>query len=421
MATVRLLALDPTYGIPTETASTDVGQLGQLSLLGINGVAINAGGNLISQVANPVAATDAANKGYVDGIAVGISAIPSVSVLANANVALSGLQTIDGYTLTAGDRVLLTGQTNGVQNGVWVAASSSWSRPTPSDDYVSGRSAAGVFTFVETGTVWAATGFIQLVKTAKVDTDATTWTQFTGLGEVTAGSGLIKSTTSGNTVAITLATNSGLQFTSGALDHLLSSTGGINKSASGLGVTLNSNATLAVDANGLRTLGLPTLFTVGGTAVDANVTAANLSALNDGNTSLVDSLHSHASVLSAQARSAVHKNGSVAVAAGEPVQWSSTADTLQRADAVTSTKAQVIGVAAGAIAANGTGTVVKAGVVTGVLTQATPGTPYYLAVGGGLTSSITQAFSGTIFRIGWAKNATDLEVSPQWMGQRGAN
>ena len=35
----------------------------------------------------------------------------------------AGLQTIDGVTLVAGNRVLLVGQTNPVENGLWLAAS----------------------------------------------------------------------------------------------------------------------------------------------------------------------------------------------------------------------------------------------------------------------------------------------------------
>ncbi len=51
-----------------------------------------------------------------------------VRVATTANVALAGLQTIDGVALAAGDRVLLAGQTNGAENGVYVAAAGPWAR-----------------------------------------------------------------------------------------------------------------------------------------------------------------------------------------------------------------------------------------------------------------------------------------------------
>lgn len=50
-----------------------------------------------------------------------------------ANITLSGLQTIDGVTLVAGDRVLVKSQSTGSQNGIYVAASGAWSRATDAD------------------------------------------------------------------------------------------------------------------------------------------------------------------------------------------------------------------------------------------------------------------------------------------------
>lgn len=49
--------------------------------------------------------------------------------VATANVAsLSGAVTIDGTATSAGEIILLTGQTTASQNGLWVAASSTWTR-----------------------------------------------------------------------------------------------------------------------------------------------------------------------------------------------------------------------------------------------------------------------------------------------------
>ena len=423
MATARkLLAFDPIYGVPTEVNSSDVGTLGQLVLNGVGGVALTAGGNLLSGLSDPATAQDAATKAYVDRLSLGISLVASVTALANANVALTGTQTIDSVGLGVGDRVLLTAQTNAVQNGVWLVQTGAWARPTASDDYFTGRPLAGLFVYVENGTNFAAEQWAIVGKnTGKVDTDPSSWTQLTGAAEIIAGSGLVKSATNGNTLSLVLAANPGLQFTSGALDHLLKPTGGLAKDATGLSVLLNSNATLGQDSNGLRALGLPSLFTVNGVAVDGNVTANSLSSLSDGNSSLVDALHNHASVLSAQAVSAVHKNGSTALAAGDPCQWSATADTLQRCDAAAIGTAQCIGIAAAAIAANGTGVITKRGVATGILTQGTPGAPVYLAVGGGLTLTLTSAFSGNIVRVGYMKNQSDIDVNCVFVGQRAAS
>lgn len=44
------------------------------------------------------------------------------------NITLSGLQTIDGVTLTAGQRVLVKNQSTAAQNGIWLAQTSAWTR-----------------------------------------------------------------------------------------------------------------------------------------------------------------------------------------------------------------------------------------------------------------------------------------------------
>lgn len=50
-----------------------------------------------------------------------------------SNITLSGTQTIDGVSLSVGDRVLLMGQTAAADNGIWVVASGAWSRSTDAD------------------------------------------------------------------------------------------------------------------------------------------------------------------------------------------------------------------------------------------------------------------------------------------------
>ena len=64
----------------------------------------------------------------------------SAAVATTINVSLSGLQTIDGYTLSTSDRILVKNQTDKTANGIYVAASGSWTRATDLDsssEYVS--------------------------------------------------------------------------------------------------------------------------------------------------------------------------------------------------------------------------------------------------------------------------------------------
>lgn len=119
----------------------------------------------------------------------------SVVALADANVTLSGEQSVDGVT-TATSRVLLTGQTSSVANGIWVTNSGAWSRPT---DFAVGQSAAGSFVFVELGTVYGSNGFVctNTPGSDVIGTSGLTFTQFSGAGLITAGAGLTKT---GNTI-----------------------------------------------------------------------------------------------------------------------------------------------------------------------------------------------------------------------------
>jgi hypothetical protein len=416
----RLLSFDSQYGYATELNAGDTATAGIFQAIGVSGVAFDAQGSRGINLLAPQNPTDFANKAYVDGIAQGISAVPSVRVLANGNVTLSGTQTIDGVALAAGDRVLLTAQTNGVQNGVWIVASGNWTRPSVSDDYQTGTNATGRYVFVEEGTNYSSEGWLCVTSGgAVVDTTATKWTQFTGMGEITAGSGLVTSAVNGNTISVNLASNAGLTFTSGALGTLISGTGGLQSGASGLAVLVNGTSnTVATDASGLRTLGVPQSFTLGGVATSTNVTAANLATLTGGTTSLADPLHQHSNVLSAQTCAATHATG-VSLNLGDPVYWSATANTLARGDASALASSQIIGLAAAAGSANSQVFIIKRGVAAGVLSGATPGQTYYLNAGGGLTTSLPS--SGSIVRIGTACSSTALDVFPMYVGQRSSS
>lgn len=67
--------------------------------------------------------------------AAGMTWRPPVRVATTANITLSGTQTIDGVALSVGDRVLVKDQSTASQNGVYVVASSAWSRATDADSW----------------------------------------------------------------------------------------------------------------------------------------------------------------------------------------------------------------------------------------------------------------------------------------------
>ena len=157
----------------------------------------------ITNLATPTADTDAATKAYVDAARSGLDVKVSCRAATTANITLSGTQTIDGVALIAGDRVLVKDQSTGSANGIYVVAAGSWSRSTDAD--TDAEVHAGMFTFIEEGTVHADSGWVLSTNNPiVVGSTALTFTQFSGAGQITAGAGLTKS---GNTIDAVGTTN----------------------------------------------------------------------------------------------------------------------------------------------------------------------------------------------------------------------
>jgi len=64
----------------------------------------------------PSSNTDIANKFYVDTVAQGLGPKAACQVATTGNITLSGIQTIDGYTISVGDRVLVKNQSTSANN-----------------------------------------------------------------------------------------------------------------------------------------------------------------------------------------------------------------------------------------------------------------------------------------------------------------
>ena len=190
-------------------------------------------------------------QNVVDSNASGLSWKAPVDIASTADLTLSGEQTIDGV-LTSASRILVKDQTAAAENGIYVTAAGAWSRATDMD-VASEFDSASVF--VSNGTANADTGFVQTSTVATVDTDAVTFVQFTGAGQVTAGTGLSKS---GNTIdanlgagitalptdeiGIDLASTSGLELTSALTAGQLQLSAQGNGIAGGVGSVLSVNA-----------------------------------------------------------------------------------------------------------------------------------------------------------------------------------
>jgi len=174
------------------------GSQASLSDLSVPTSAFSFNSQNLTNLADPVNAQDAATKSYVDSTAQGLDTKASCLVASTANIAtLSGLLTIDGVTVAAGNRVLVKNQTAQADNGIYVASATAWSRSTDMNLWAEFPAA---YTFIEQGTTQADTGWVCTSNQGgTLGTTAVTWAQFSGAGSYAAGTGL---TLTGTTFSI---------------------------------------------------------------------------------------------------------------------------------------------------------------------------------------------------------------------------
>lgn len=135
----------------------------------------------------PTAATDIVNLLALQSYAAGISWKQPCAVATLVDISLSGLQTIDGYTTLAGDRVLVKNQTNAASNGIYLAAAGAWTRSLDAniwDEFIS------AITFIEYGTQAGAAFFCTATRGGTLGVTSLNWSQFTTSAVYSAGTGL---------------------------------------------------------------------------------------------------------------------------------------------------------------------------------------------------------------------------------------
>jgi hypothetical protein len=150
---------------------------------------------VISNLADPVMQKDAATKAYVDLVKQGLYVKDSVNVSTTSagNLATDFIPSnfIDDYRLILGDRILIKNQTDPVENGIYIITNE---EPIRADDLQTNSQASGTFVFIENGTYNGNTGWIcnSPGDLDLVGTDALSYTQFTGIGDLSAGQGIYK-------------------------------------------------------------------------------------------------------------------------------------------------------------------------------------------------------------------------------------
>ena len=264
----------------------------------------------------PTSDLHAATKLYVDSVASGINFHAPVKAATSTNISTTyangtngygatltadangAMGTVDGQTMSVGDRVLVKSQTDAKQNGIYVVtslggASSKWvmTRATDDDNNPNGEMSGGDFCFVTAGTLSANTGYILSGSgTLTIGTDNINYVQFNAAQAILAGSGLTKT---GGTLSIaTGAITSDMILDGTIVDADINASAAIAQSKiSGLSTSLGLKANLAtpsftggvtVDASGIiftdgsqTKQGVPSLTTI--ISKTADYTLSNLS------------------------------------------------------------------------------------------------------------------------------------------------
>jgi hypothetical protein len=180
---------------------TSVGSLNGLTVA--SSQTVSMGSNKITNVADPSQAQDAATKSYVDAVKTGLDVKESVRVATTASGTLASAfdngSTVDGITLATGNRIFLKNQSTASENGIYTVNSSGV--PARATDFdASSEVSGGVFTFVEEGTTNADSGWVCTNDgTVTIGSTSLTFAQFSGAGQLTAGTGMTKT---GNTLDV---------------------------------------------------------------------------------------------------------------------------------------------------------------------------------------------------------------------------
>jgi len=129
----------------------------------------------------------------------------SALVATTANIALSGLQTVDGVVLTAGARVLVKNQAAAKDNGLYlVVAGGAWTRCTDAD--ASAKVTPGQLVLIERGTLNADSAW-QLVTDAPITLGVTALAYEMAFGRTGVGAGTYRSVTVDAYGRVTAASN----------------------------------------------------------------------------------------------------------------------------------------------------------------------------------------------------------------------
>jgi hypothetical protein len=135
----------------------------------------------------PSAATDIANKQYVDYALLGISWKAPARAATTVNITLSGAQTIDTVSVVAGDTVLVKNQTNAAENGIYTVQTGAWTYATGSTTWAQ---YIGAVIYIVAGGQATAAFYTTAQPGGTLGTTAMNWYNLSFSSSYTAGTGL---------------------------------------------------------------------------------------------------------------------------------------------------------------------------------------------------------------------------------------
>jgi hypothetical protein len=196
--------------------------------------------------------TDIVNKQYVDYFAAGLSWKAPALTGTSANITLSGLQTINGVTVVAGDTVLVKNQTNAAENGIYIASSGAWTYSVGGDTWAE---YIGAIIFISSGSLNGTAWYCTAQPGGTLGVTAMNWSNFSVASTYTAGTGLqligtqfsiantgVSAATYGSaTASAVIAVNAQGQITSASSSTITPAVGSITGLGTGVATALAVN------------------------------------------------------------------------------------------------------------------------------------------------------------------------------------
>lgn len=402
---------------PINTNSSDVVlRTGAVSGAGVRGKInveashIDMNSVQIKNLADPILGTDAVNLQTLQAYQEGLKPKAAVRAATTANVDLStgplAGSVLDGVTLVDGDRILVKDQTIPLQNGIYVVDTSALpARATDFDSVTPIDEINGAYVFVSEGSQAGKAYVVTAPVVTSIDTSPINWVFFNSAAALSGGNGI---DITSNVISVDISATSQLRFVAGELEVDVAGMAGEGLGEFGNQIIVNwaSNFTIdAADNLAVKAADLANTSAGKGASIIGVQDAAGYFAANNQegvNAELYQAIQ-NAGVSYTVGAGGVTKGDLVFIDADNTVLPLATLTANERC----------IGLALETVAAAGSVKVLADDtVLAGVLSAATPGTPYYWN-GTGFSATIPTGTGANVWLVGVAKNATDLHVEVQ--------